>query len=190
MTTKGKEANKPPKSKKKESQDKFQTEHLAPQDQHQNTLDLPTVPNKKTLEEEKEELENMVQSFMGEQSGLFSSVSRTLIFGIIGTIWVISYSEKGVTIPNKYLLYSLAMSLFYLFADVCHYFWDAMSYQDESKKIWGYKTSEELDTELRKGLTKINKRSVNFIKVKWLGLILTAILFTIGFIILLTAPNN
>lgn len=191
MTTKEKEVNKPPKSKKRESQDKSQTEHvLAPQDQHQNTQDLLTAPNNKTLEEQKEERENMVQRFMGDQSGLFSSVSRTLIFGIIGTIWVITYSDNGVNVPNKYLLLSLGMSLVYLLADVSHYYWDTMSYQKESKKIWRYNTSEELDSELRRGLTKINKRSVNFIRIKWWGLILTALLFSYGLFLQLTASNS
>ena len=192
MTTKKQESeeNKKTQKEKRKSEYKSQTAQIPVPLQNvkpQNSSDQPTTPKSEDLEKEKEKMEDMVQGFMGSQSGLFSSVSRTLIFGIIGTIWVITYSEHKLTVPNNWLLVSLVMSLLYLLADVGHYFLDAMSYQEETKRISGYKSSEELKANLKDGLAKINGRSVNFIKIKMVLLISTAIIFVIGLFLQLTA---
>ncbi len=179
MTTKRKEVKKT-QEKENYSQDQCPVLNtLAQQRMKCQDPDTKKSPQE-VLEEEQEKYEDQVQGFMGDQSGLFSSVGRSLIFGIIGTIWVITYVDGKLNIPNKWLLYSLIISLFYLLADVCHYFSDTISYQKESKKILTYNTIPELKIKLREGLTKVNRRSVTFVIIKFVILFVTAIVFGVG----------
>lgn len=188
MTKKEKEVNKNPKEKKGKIQDQ------CPKSLSQNPpITHPTQlvsPENDSLKEEKDKNESLIQQFMSSQSSHFSSVSRTLMFGIIGTIWVLTYSDGNLAIPNIWLLLSLIMSLFYFLADIGHYFLDTMSYQNESKKVWDYKSSQEIEDKVRNGLTKINERSVRFIKIKFVLLILTAIIFGIGLFLQIRCTNG
>lgn len=146
----------------------------------------PATNRNDPLWKEKDEKETEMQVFMSEQSGSFSSISRTLMFGIIGTIWVLTYSDGKLAIPNNWLLISLIMSLLYFLADTGHYFWDAMSCQKVSQDVWGYKTADDVENKTNEAMKKINKRSVNFVKIKFVLLILTAIIFGVGLFLQIT----
>lgn len=178
MTTKEKEVSKNPKEKKNVIQD--QSLESSSRNPPIKRPTQPANPAIDPLKDEKDKNESLIQKFMSSQSSNFSSVSRTLMFGIIGTIWVLTYSDGNLEIPNIWLLISLIMSLIYFLADIGHYFLDTMSYQEESKKVWDYSSPKEIEDNVREGLTKINERSVNFIKIKFALLILTAIIFGIG----------
>ena len=69
------------------------------------------------------------QNFHYAQSSKFSTLARTLVFGIIGTIWILSYSTNGFNPSNNCLLWSLIVSFLYLAVDECHYFWDSCFYR-------------------------------------------------------------
>ena len=119
---------------------------------------------------------------MYSQSSKFSSVSRSLVFGMIGTIWVITYTDKTIDLPNYWLLFSLFVCLLFLLADVVHYFWDSMSYQSELYRMESYKTQEDLDEKHEKRMDVINNRSHYFIVAKFIILLISALLFFIGII--------
>ena len=74
---------------------------------------LPGVlPSKKDeFEKRRQELQDETQRYMYQQSSKFSSVSRSLVLGIIGTIWVLTYVDGTLCIPNRWLLSSLITGL-------------------------------------------------------------------------------
>lgn len=130
----------------------------------------------------KEQLQNELQGYMYSQSSKLSSVSRNLIFGILGTIWVMTYSKGNLTIPNPYLFYALLTSMLFMVVDVVHYFWDSISYHRQQYKLDKYKTNEEIENIHEKQMDKINIRSHNFLLGKTFVLFLAAFLFIRGII--------
>lgn len=136
-----------------------------------------------TKNEKREELENLAQQFMNAQSGNFSSVARKLIFGIIGTIWVITYTDGKLFIPNCWLLSSLLFGLLYLFIDVTQYYFYTMNYQNETKKLSKYPLEEDPKSKFDEAMKRINHRGIIIIKCKFFALLITAILFGVGLFI-------
>lgn len=134
----------------------------------------------KSFKENKEKLQIETQKYMYDQSSKFSSVSRHLVFGIIGTIWVITYTDEGMYVPNCFLLWSLLAGLLYLFSDVFHYYLDSISYEREQQRIDKYRTQKQLDEDHEHKMDCINRRSHIFIHIKFIILIVCAICFIIG----------
>lgn len=89
------------------------------------------------------------QNFHYAQSSKFSTLARTLVFGIIGTIWILSYSTNGFNPSNNCLLWSLIVSFLYLAVDLCHYFWDSCFYRSEYFKFEKEKDISEHDKRMR-----------------------------------------
>lgn len=134
------------------------------------------------LNKRRKELQDELQGFMYQQSSKFSSVSRTLVLGIIGTIWVITYTDKKLSIPNIWLLGSILSGILFLLIDVNHYYWDSMSYHKEAYRLDEYKSLDEFNKNHEQKMDAINKRSHRFIVVKFWILMLAAVLFIIGII--------
>ena len=131
------------------------------------------------LEEFKANLFNKAQKEMSDLTGIFSSVARTLLFGIIGTIWVITYTGEGLDFPNCWLLSSLSICLFYFLVDVIHYFFSAMIYQNISKKAKECETFKQYNVQ-KKRTYKINRNTVIIIYIKFIVLIIAALTFCKG----------
>ena len=134
---------------------------------------------KNNFKNDKIELHTRAQKFMSEQSDKFSTVARALMFGIIGTVWIIAYTEAGLSISNRWLIAALILSLLYFLVDVIHYFWNAMSYQDVSKQAKKCNDDEALDDQYDR-MKAINGRSVTCVVIKFVVLILAATAFCIG----------
>lgn len=128
----------------------------------------------------KKQLQDELQGYMYSQSSKLSSVSRNLIFGILGTIWVMTFSEGKMTIPNPYLFYALLASLLFMVVDVFHYFWDSMSYHHQQYKLDSYESNEEIDNIYEKRMDEINNRSHYFLIGKTSVLLLAALFFIMG----------
>lgn len=142
---------------------------------------LEVQPSRKDeFEKRKQELQDETQQYMYQQSSKFSSVSRSLVLGIIGTIWVLTYVDGNLLIPNGWMLSSLVAGLIFLLTDVIHYFWDSMSYHCEAYKLDNYKNQHDLDKEHEPRMDRINKRSHWFIVAKFIILMAASILFAIG----------
>ena len=158
------------------------------QDKHQEYKQIQKVhqefqPLQNSFEKRKKELLEETQEYMYSQSSKFSSVSRNLVLGILGTIWVITYADKAFDIPNNWLLRSLFVCLFFLLTDVVHYFWDSMSYHKELFTMDKYTSQEDLDDKHEKRMNYISKRSHYFIVAKFMILLFGALFFVIGIIL-------
>lgn len=150
--------------------------------EHHVQKDLLEAPQseKDEFEKRRKELQDETQNFMYHQSSKFSSVSRTLVLGIIGTIWVITYTDGNLCIPNIWLFVSLLLGLSFLTVDVIHYFWDSMSYHEELYNLDDYTSMAELNEKHEPKMNEINKRSHIFIKIKFWVLIIAALFFLLG----------
>ena len=140
-------------------------------------------PRESKFEARKKELLDETQTYMYQQSSKFSSVSRNLAIGIIGTIWILTYTDGKLHIPNCCLLVSLIAALLLLMTDVIHYFWDSRSYQREIYKFDGYNSTKDLLMKHETTMDAINQRSGRFIVAKFVILIISTILFAIGLLL-------
>ena len=158
-----------------------QANESANQKDHQVVQQTKDVYNKRP-EEKIKELQDETQGFMYKQSSNFSSVSRSLVLGIIGTDWFLTYIDGKLRIPNLYLFNSLLLGLMFLFVDVIHYFWDAVSYQKELYRLDKYETEQDLKNKHEPEMDKINKRSHKFIVAKFVLLVFASTLCFFGLI--------
>ena len=118
------------------------------------------------------------QDFHYKQSSNFSKLSRTLIFGVIGTIWVVAYSKEGFSPSNDWLLWALIVAFLYLVVDICHYFFDACFYRNEYFEFEKEKNISRHD-ELMSGRARL---SYYAICGKFIILCVVCLLFIVGFI--------
>lgn len=165
-------------------QDQSQQEKSLNRKDHQEVQQEKNDDNNK-FEEKKQKLQDETQGFMYQQSSKFSSLSRNLVFGIIGTIWFLIYVDGKLKITNLFLLVSLLSGLVFLFCDVIHYYKDSRSYQDELHRLDGYRTEQDLIDKHEPNMDKINKQSHQFINIKFYLLVLTVVFFALGFISIL-----
>lgn len=131
------------------------------------------------LTELKADLYNESQNEMSDLTSNFSTVARTLMFGIIGTIWIITYTEEGLNFSNPWLFAALSLCLFYFLVDVIHYFCCSMICQSISAKAKDSNTYDEYLKQKRR-TEKNSRRSVVFIVIKFIVLIIAATSFCIG----------
>lgn len=117
------------------------------------------------------------QNFHYAQSSKFSTLARTLVFGIIGTIWILSYSTNRFNPSNNCLLWSLIVSFLYLAVDLCHYFWDSCFYRSEYFKFEKEKDISEHDSRM----SKRSQLSYRAIWIKFIIFIFVCGLFIWGF---------
>lgn len=125
-----------------------------------------------------QELLEECQEYHYAQSSKFSQLSRSLVFGILGTIWILSYSEQGFTPNNNWQIWTLIAGFIYLAIDVCHYFCDSCFYRNE---YFHFKKERNISTHDDK-MNKRSKISYHAICWKFIILISVCILFLIGFI--------
>ena len=122
------------------------------------------------------------QGYKYAQSSNFTKISRTVIFGIIGTIWILSYSKSGFEIHNTCLFVSLFFAFLHIIIDLIHYFWDMIFYKNEYVKFANDRECENAIKEHDKRMDKNADISFNFVCVNAFVLLLTAISFIKGFI--------
>lgn len=160
-------------------QEKVVNKEIPDQKDHQEVQ-----PSKKdNIKEKRKNLQDETQDFMYHQSSKFSTVSRSLILGMFGTIWVLTYTDGTLFIPNRFLLCCLIGGLLFLLTDVIHYFWDSMSYHDELYKLDSYSNEKEFDEIHESRMDYISLRSHRFIIAKFIILLLSAIFFAFGLIL-------
>ena len=77
------------------------------------------------------------QSYHYSQSSKVSSIARTVVMGIIGTVWVLIYSDstRSFNADNINLLIVMSLCFIYLLVDIGHYFRDAVAYRRESLRL-------------------------------------------------------
>ncbi len=127
-----------------------------------------------------EKLQDETQEYMYNQSSKFSSIARNLTLGILGTIWVLTYSEGKCAIPNGWLLGTLISSLGFMMCDAVHYFCDTISYHEELNAMDSYKTMSDINGFHEPFMNKVFNRSHYFFLCKSIILAISCILFVIG----------
>lgn len=130
------------------------------------------------IENDVQKLLDECQGFHYAQSSNFSKLSRTLIFGVIGTVWVLAYSPAGFSPSNIWLLWALIVAFLYLVVDVCHYFFDSCFYRDEYFQF----DKEKNISEHNKRMNNRSRLSYCAIWGKFLVLFIVCSLFIVGFV--------
>ena len=176
MTTKNQETESPSTKTSVTTKTQKKRPPTSPQQQEK-------CPNEE-LEDFKAKLFTYAQKEMSELTGIFSNVARTLMFGIIGTIWVISFTEEGLKFSNRWLFAALSLCLVYFLVDVIHYFCSAMIYQNISNKAKKCETFGEY-LKQKKRTYKINSRSVICIYIKFTVLTIAAFAFCKGLCVMM-----
>ncbi len=144
---------------------------------------------KSPLDEEKREQEAKIEKLLEEcqgfkytQSSNFSTLSRSIIFGIIGTLWIISYTDGEFTFPNGCSLYAMCAAFAYLIVDLIHYYLDSCFYKREYVQLNEEKSNSDAVQEHDKRMDKNADRSFYFFRGKCILLLITVCLFVIGFV--------
>lgn len=154
----------------------------------QRTTSVTPQPGQKDLQEVKNDefeqnrqfLQEQTQTFMYSQSSKCSSVSRNVVFGIIGTIWIISFQDGQFNITNRFLFSSLMISLLFLLTDVIHYYTDSRCYWREIWRMDNYKTQDDLDNRHEPIMNQININSQLLFIYKFIFLICSSAYLIIG----------
>ena len=129
---------------------------------------MDKVEKKKLLEE--------CQNYHYSQSSKASSLSRTIIYGIIGTCWILIYADNEFHEPCILLEIALASSFIYLLLDLIHYFTDSCSYRKEYFRLNDDLTADRHE----KYMDKVSKRSFYILIMKFGLAIVIAVIFIIG----------
>ena len=74
---------------------------------------IETITEENLTDNQQDKVQRLLdecQGFHYSQSSKFSSLARSLVLGVIGTIWVISYTHNGFVLATNWLLASLISS--------------------------------------------------------------------------------
>lgn len=119
------------------------------------------------------------------QSGKVSSISRMMIYAIIGTIWLLLSQEKDglLFVDNKLLKCAIIASFVYLLVDITHYFIDACRYRYNSFKLDSNDLCDNCKLSLcKKALDNIAICSFIAVVIKFILVIVTSSVFLFGMI--------
>lgn len=159
-------------------------EDKSPNPKEENGLKGQQDIPKNSFEEDKENLQDQCCDYMYKQSHTASTISRQLCLGIMGTVWVLSFLRGHIEIPNGWLLAALILCVFYLLTDLSHYVWDTCSYYDETNRMDGYSRLDDLRYLHEPVMDKIFLRSHRMFILKYIIILLAAVTFIIGLVIL------
>ena len=115
------------------------------ENQRSRIEDMENTTKKEEENKREEQIDKLLeecQGFKYTQSSNFSTLSRSIIFGIIGTLWIISYGDGEFTFPNRCSLYAMCAAFVYLIVDLIHYYWDSCFYKKEYVQFDKEKMSE------------------------------------------------
>lgn len=122
------------------------------------------------------------QGYKYSQSSNFIKLSRTVVFGIIGTIWILSYSDGEFEIHNTCLITSLFCAFLHILMDLLHYFVDMIFYKKEYVRFADDRGCANAIEKHDKRMDNQAAVSFGFVCVNAVVLLLTAISFIRGFI--------
>lgn len=120
------------------------------------------------------------------QSSKVSSLSRTIIYAIIGLIWAFSFNSEngGFNLQNRILIWAFFFSLFFLIIDITHYFVDTIHYhglicllERSEMEITATREKYENKKEIVEDVSHI------FLIIKYILMIVTASIFITGMLV-------
>lgn len=140
--------------------------------------------------QEKENRENIellidnAQECHQSQSKSFSDLGRKMIWAMLGTIWIIVFSNNKIFFPNDFLKLSVIFGFIYMAIDVIHYSTDTCFYFYISKKIPRVNfTERDVDKYVNK-LENYSNISFSFCILKMIILIPMSLIFICGLMFL------
>lgn len=122
------------------------------------------------------------QDYHYTQSSKVSALGRNIIYGEIGTMWVVMYSNHVYHNPCIMVVIALGLCFIYLLIDITHYYIDSYCYRreyfilDESRNVEGIldKHSEFMYFVARCSFCMLN--------IKFVGVLIISIIFIIAFL--------
>lgn len=130
------------------------------------------------IDKDKDEQIKNLNNSLYNQTKQVSSISRGLVYSIIGTIWVVSYSNGVFIIPNGYLATTLILCFVYAIFDVFHYFCDSCFYHNEMTEV--IEDDDLTVNEHIKRTIKQSRKSFLFVLHKFIFMVICSIVFLIG----------
>lgn len=125
------------------------------------------------------------QKCHADQSATFSQNSRKIIWAIIGTNWVLIFSNNKIDFPNAVILISILLNIFYLILDCLHYYLDTNFYYNISKEIPREDYNVNTPSEYNKIMEEYSSNSLKWFKIKAFNLLVNIIIFIVGLIIII-----
>ena len=129
-----------------------------------------------TIEKKLEEC----QEYHYSQSSKVSSLSRNIVYGIIGTCWVLIYAENRYHEPCLWIVIALGLSFIYLILDLIHYFSDSCSYRCEYFRLSRDKNNEGIEYRHEEYMDIVSKRIFHLLIAKFVCVLIIAVIFIIG----------
>ena len=143
------------------------------------------MSSEEKIKEELKKYQSSCERSKNEQSTKFSSISRSMIYAIIATNWVLLYVGDNTEISNlnNWLICSAILSFIYIVVDLLHYFVDTCRCVCLSKKLYdsNMSISDRLNIGQRE-MTNISKQSFAAIVGKAILTFVTSIVFLAGLI--------
>jgi len=136
---------------------------------------------KNNLSEKYDQAIEEAQSFYADQSGKVATISRSIVFGMIGTIWVVWYSDGEIKDIHFVTLLSMFFCFVYLMYDVFLYFQNALFYHDKLVQLEdNFKKSNYLDKSYSDELLNYSKKACANMKRKYWIFIFVSVSFVVG----------
>ena len=132
--------------------------------------------NKDPIEEKLKEC----QGYHYSQSSNVSSLSRNIVYGIIGTGWILIYADNQYHKPCTWLIIALGLSFVYLLLDLTHYFSDSCCYKREYFRLDQDKKTEGILHRHEEYMDGVSKRSFHLLIAKFYSVLVIAVIFVIG----------
>lgn len=118
------------------------------------------------------------QEYHYSQSSKTSSLSRNIVYGIIGTCWVLIYADNKYHEPCWWIMITIGISFVYLLLDLAHYFSDSYSYKKEYFELEQKKNIEDHEAYMN----SVSKRSFRLLTAKFICVLIIAVIFVIAII--------
>lgn len=118
-----------------------------------------------------------------DQSSKASELIRKIVFAIIGSCWVLMFTQGQYHEANVFLKITIALGFIYLLFDVLHYFCDACSYHHHAQKMEEGATIDYLEKTYKPANLHISRRSFVFFVLKVSFCIAVSIAFLLGLLI-------
>lgn len=120
------------------------------------------------------------QNYHYSQSSKVSALSRNIIYGMIGTCWVLIYSNNTFHKPCVGLIITLCLCFAYLLIDLRHYYSDSRSYRNEYFVLDANRTNENILNTHEDKMRQVSKRSYRWLKRKYNATLIIAGVFVIS----------
>lgn len=123
------------------------------------------------------------QEYHYSQSSNVSKLARTVVYGMIGTLWILIYSNNVYREPCLWVKIALGLCFFYLLLDLGHYFWDACNYRNEYFRLEREQNREGILYRHEEYMNRVSIRSFRLLIVKFISVFVISAVFLIGVLV-------